>query len=348
MRGGAQISSISPSSATTSPLLMTQGRRNASAGPSSGTRSSSTSGTAQKTHRQATESTAIPKVVSSYARYGATAPKNDSVGEKDKDCSMSVEHCPLCDEMVNSSDSSLKCDICDSLVHYHCSGLDFDVFTKLLDIVKVTGWSCLNCRGVSHTALQQISSLQTKMVLLSEQMADVLAKVDGLEARLHSCKCSNDTNNNKEAVTNVDNQSPAKVNHTDVAAEVHRTLADASRRRKNVVIVGLPESEGHSDELANNDRLAFRELCENNFSVVPVISKLGCRRLGNKTQSSSNGNKPRKLFVHLESEESVPTLMKEARRLRESDSTYIAENVFLNRDMSPAELKLAYERRVLR
>jgi len=165
---------------------------------------------------------------------------------------------------------------------------------------------------------------------------------------LHSCKCSNDTNNNKEAVTNVDNQSPANVNHTDVAAEVHRTLADASRRRNNVVIVGLPESEGHSDELANNDRLAFRELCENNFSVVPVISKLGCRRLGNKTQSSSNGNKPRKLLVHLESEESVTTLMKEARRLRESDSTYIAENVFLNRDMSPAELKLAYERRVLR
>ena len=179
MRGGAQISSISPSSATTSPLLMTQGRRNASAGPSSGTRSSSTSGTAQKTHKQATESAAIPKVVSSHARYGAIAPKNDSVGEKDKDCSMSVEHCPLCDEMLNSSDSSLKCDICDSLVHYHCSGLDFDVFTKLLDILKVTGWSCLNCSGVSRTALQQISSLQTKMVLLSEQMADVLAKVDG-------------------------------------------------------------------------------------------------------------------------------------------------------------------------
>jgi len=123
LRGGvasAQISSISPLSATTSPLFMTQGRRNALAGSSSGTRSSSTSGTAHKTHRQATESAAaILKVVSSYARYGATAPKNDNVGEKDKDCSMSVEHCPLCDEMVNSSDSSLKCDICDSLVYYH-------------------------------------------------------------------------------------------------------------------------------------------------------------------------------------------------------------------------------------
>jgi len=169
---------------------------------------------------------------------------------------------------------------------------------------------------VSRTALQQISSLQTKMVLLSEQMADVLAKFDGLEARLHSCKCSNDTNNNKEAVTNVDNQSPANANHTDVAAEVHRTLADASRRRKNVVIVNLPESKGHSDELANNDRLAFRELCENNFFVVPVISKLGCRRLGNKTQSSSNDNKPRKLLVHFESEKSVTTLIKKTRRLR--------------------------------
>ena len=327
--------------------MVAQGSGNTPAGPSSGTRLSSRSGTVQKTHGKAAESSVMAKVDTSHVLYGATAAVNDSDGERDKDCSMAADHCPLCDESVESSDSSLKCDICDCLVHHRCTGLDFDVFTKLLDIVQMTGWSCLNCRGESRTALQHISSLQTKMVLLTEQMADVLAKVEGLEATLHSCKCSNDTNDSKDAIANVDGI-PANVKHTDVAAEVHRTLADASRRRKNVVIVGLPESEGSADELANNDHMAFRELCETNFSVVPAISKLGCRRLGNKTQSSSNGNKPRKLLVHLESEESAVTLIKEARRLRESDSTYIAENVFLNRDMSPAELKLAYERRLLR
>jgi len=76
------------------------------------------------------------------------------------------------------------------------------------------------------------------------------------------------------------------------------------------------------------------------------VSKLGCRRLGKRT----DGQQPQKLLVHLNSEQAASTLLAEARKLRKSDSeavarNVVARNVFLNPDLSPAELRLAYDRR---
>jgi len=78
-----------------------------------------------------------------------------------------------------------------------------------------------------------------------------------------------------------------------------------------------------------------------NFSIKPNVSKFGCRRLGKHT----DGQRPRKLLVHLDSEHAVSTLLAEAKKLRLSDNTVIASSVYINPDLSPTELKLAYERR---
>jgi len=85
----------------------------------------------------------------------------------------------------------------------------------------------------------------------------------------------------------------------------------------------------------------FLCLCEENLSVKPVLSKLGCRRLGTRT----NGQRPRKLLVHLESESAAADLLKEAKRLRFSDDAVVASSVYINPDWSPAERKLAYAQR---
>ena len=57
------------------------------------------------------------------------------------------------------------------------------------------------------------------------------------------------------------------------------------------------------------------------------------------------GPKPRKLLVHLTSENIATDLLVEAKKLRYSDDPILASTVYLNPDMSPAESKLAYERR---
>jgi len=122
---------------------------------------------------------------------------------------------------------------------------------------------------------------------------------------------------------------------TDIALEVHRTLAESSVRKQNVVVTGLPESSDITDEQA------FLALCEENFSVKPHISNLGCRRLGKVYEQY----KSRKRLVHLRSEKVARDVLGEAKKLRNSDNEAVASSVYINPDWSPAESALAYENR---
>ena len=123
---------------------------------------------------------------------------------------------------------------------------------------------------------------------------------------------------------------------TKIAQEVHITLAESSVRKQNIVITGLPESAdvGLTDELQ-----AFLALCEENFSVKPVLSHLGCRQLG----KASEQYKSRKLLVHLRSDEVARDVLAETKKVLKSDNAAVA--VYINPDCSPAEATLAYERR---
>ena len=82
-------------------------------------------------------------------------------------------------------------------------------------------------------------------------------------------------------------------------------------RKKNVVVTGLPEVDmgttgTSSDESKRLDEVAFTTFCEENLglTVKPAVSKLGCRRLGKAT-----GTKPRRLLVHLSSEQNAQDLL---------------------------------------
>ena len=61
----------------------------------------------------------------------------------------------------------------------------------------------------------------------------------------------------------------------------------------------MPEAASGSsdpDETKRLDELAFTTFCEENLTVKPVLSKLGCRHLGKATSSDA---KPQRLLVHL-------------------------------------------------
>ena len=113
---------------------------------------------------------------------------------------------------------------------------------------------------------------------------------------------------------------------------IDRTLADKDKRKCNVVITGLPEeiSSAHDDSTVSGsttaDEIAFLKLCEENLSTKPILSHLGCRRLGKPRQDD---RRPRKLLVHLTSESSVSALLSEAKKLRHSDDSVVASNVYM-------------------
>ena len=79
------------------------------------------------------------------------------------------------------------------------------------------------------------------------------------------------------------------------------------------------------------------------MSVKPHIGEDSCRRLG-KEQTSTG----RRLLVRLGSEDAATHLLRAAPQLRQSDVKYIAQNVYINADLSSAAAKLAFEARQLR
>ena len=117
---------------------------------------------------------------------------------------------------------------------------------------------------------------------------------------------------------------------------VHITLDDVWRRKRNVVVSGLPEGTTTSD-----DRQDFLQLCKAHLPIKPVLRD--CVRLGIPVSGQ-----PRRLLIRLESEEAASTILKSAPSLRRSTDEWIGKSVFINPDLSPAAAKLAYEQRQLR
>jgi hypothetical protein len=102
-------------------------------------------------------------------------------------------------------------------------------------------------------------------------------------------------------------------------------------------VTGLPE---RSDI---DDRAAFVQLCETWLPFKPALSEGSCRRVGEE-----ESGRPRRLLIHLGSEETATQLLQAAPRLRRVDDDYIAHNVYFNPDLSRAANRLAYEQRQLR
>ena len=121
-------------------------------------------------------------------------------------------------------------------------------------------------------------------------------------------------------------------------------MSDITRRKKNVVVCGLSERCDTTNQ-QQSDEAAFNRLCEEHLSVKPSVSQKGCKRLGKLTDGS---HQPRRLLVHLTSEENVSHILSAAKSLRRSDDAYIAKSVYINPEMSPAEAKLAFEKRAKR
>ena len=127
-----------------------------------------------------------------------------------------------------------------------------------------------------------------------------------------------------------------RMTRAQVVTLVSRTVGDKERRKKNVIITGLPENSPEEDSRA------FGNLCEQYLSTKPALSRLGTKRLG---KVNAKSDKPRRLLVHLDSESAASEILRSARQLREADDPYVAANIFINADLSIADQKIAYERR---
>ena len=123
-----------------------------------------------------------------------------------------------------------------------------------------------------------------------------------------------------------------------VTSVVVGAIRDAERRKKNIIITGIPECSDVSDA----GRVS--QLLSNNFHELPTVSILSTLRLG----KADGGSKHRRLLVRLGSEQEALTLLRSAKSLRSAADPVVASSVFINPDLSREESKQAFERRARR
>ena len=114
-------------------------------------------------------------------------------------------------------------------------------------------------------------------------------------------------------------------------------LVNITLQSRDIVLANIYRPPSSSKSLF----LLFKSLCERHFSILPTMIK--SRRIDKI--GSSPGAKPSRLLVQLGSEAIASEVLAQARQLRHSDDDYVKLNVYVSRDMSPEEAKLAYEER---
>ena len=132
----------------------------------------------------------------------------------------------------------------------------------------------------------------------------------------------------------------SELTYNDAVKLIKKTVSEASRRKSNVVVSGLPErsATGPTDATRLNE-ISFGVL---DYSLSEVV--INTKRLG-KTISN---DKPRRILITMKSESAAAELLARARWLRDATDPYIARNVYINRDLSQEEEREAYERRLAR
>jgi len=110
---------------------------------------------------------------------------------------------------------------------------------------------------------------------------------------------------------------------------------DKERRAKSVIVTGLVSQQDVTDAAM------FRQLCSEEFGLDPVITHT--KRLG-----VSNGDRVQPLLVGLQSPDEVLSVISHAKLLRRSTVESIRNNVFINRNLTKVEARLAYEERCRR
>lgn len=194
---------------------------------------------------------------------------------------------------------------------------------------------CSGCGSRFDELLEQLSTLMVVYGKLVEEIAELKRSVafpvitprDDLSP---ACSLSATVQSSSTNLTTKTGPS--------VLASVHAELAEVQRRKCNIVVYGLPNSDRVDDDCG-----LFLKICEENLSVKPVIVRDSCRRLGKPTV-----DKPRPFLVVFRNEQAAAEVLHVARKLRQSDSEYVKHNIYFNRDLTKAEAEMAYQKRVAR
>jgi hypothetical protein len=250
-------------------------------------------------------------------------------------------HCPHSLLLVGDG-HRIKCDICTEYYHQKCTLMTSKVFNKFIVHADITGWVCNDCKAAARSSFWR---LKAAISHLAEQVAELKSELQQTKATTERQLCTSTAPPPVAPVVSPREGSKATIatsgNVTEENKDRHttlimqRTINDSNRRKRNIVVSGLPDSD--------DDRSSFLALCESHLPIKPAITDSCCIWLG-----KAQHRKIRGLLVKLKPEETATSLLGAAPIRRHSWDRYVANNIDINADSSPAAAPLAYEARRIR
>ena len=147
------------------------------------------------------------------------------------DCD-SYDHYVFCDSSCSSS-SSTQCTVGHQYYHLKCCGLEDDLAQYAIRISKFMGWTCEACRLLNTATIKD----------LQRELASLRITVSSLQSALDKGAGPSENNskssNVKKPLESHANPTGAQSSiNTSIKTVVYKTLRDANRRSKNIVISG--------------------------------------------------------------------------------------------------------------
>jgi hypothetical protein len=240
------------------------------------------------------------------------AAKNDSDSEDD------TEQCACCLGTLRQNATRIRCQVCSGCFHFTCTGVPEQARRPFMETVKHVGWVCDDCKIAAHSAFNElqtrIAELAETVAALQEEVRNIRASTVGIfEAQPAQSTASTGSMASEQRTPETDGQRPGP-SEFDVA--VQYILQETDRRKRNVIVAGLTERPGTSDEKL------FSDLCETYLQCKPLITN--CLRIGKNSDS-----RQRKLLVRLRNDEVAYQLLKDAKRLRHASDSSISRNVYI-------------------
>ena len=230
--------------------------------------------------------------------------------------------CAYCAKVCDAK-HHMVCDFCNEHFHPACCGFTDATRDELaLELLVVFGYTCAQCKN----ELQRIIKLSCEK--RSSDSSDKDTPPQEASSYSSVIRRPSGSGNTCPQITNTNADLMA------VKEIVRTTLKDTEKRKKNIIITGLIETN------PTDDVSSVLQLLQQELNLKPYLAHNSTRRLG-----AALPGKPRRLLVRLNSEVTASEILRMGRHLRKSCNDYVAKNVYINADMSKEDAKMAYEKR---
>lgn len=282
--------------------------------------------------------------------------------------------CRKCSEYVANEHKALECEICKEWEHIECSGVPEVVYDAVNDgKCKGMKWECDACENSDagkHTditnALEKLAD--TNKILgeenkkLRAENRDLLCRVERVESNINDVNVSfmdkidrHMTDIKKGIVEDLKdmmkNELVSKSDITnlkeemkDTAREEVREELEKERKKDNIIVFNLPESEGDStEEQQSTDTAKCLEILSEHIKVENVeiadafrLGNVNVNEMQRPGRHTANGNvrpKPRPILIKVSSTKKKWEILKKAKILKQSTNE-VYKNVKLTPDLT--------------